>query len=138
MHELSIAMAILDEVGDVAARQGIARVRGVRLRIGELSSVVNDALRFAWDLAAEGTVASGARLAIERVPVQVYCPECRDTRSPLAPNHLVCALCGAMTPEITHGRELLVVGMEVDDVDPRAESATLDPKEKLDACDRTA
>jgi hydrogenase nickel incorporation protein HypA/HybF len=138
MHELSIAMAILEEVGDVAARQRIARVRGVRLRIGELSSVVNDALNFAWELAAEGTVAAGSRLEIERVAVQVRCPTCRDTRSPLAANHLVCSTCGTPAPEIMQGRELLVVGMEVDDVDPCAESATLDPQEEFDARHRFA
>jgi hydrogenase nickel incorporation protein HypA/HybF len=138
MHELSIAVAILDEVGDVAARQNIARVRGVRLQVGELSSVVGAALRFAWELASEGTVAQGSRLDIERIAVQVYCPQCRDNRTPIAANHLICAQCGAPAPDIARGRELLVVGMEVEDVDPRAGSPTVDPQEELDAGARAA
>ena len=62
MHELAIATSVVDAV---CARAGDRRVHVVTLRIGALTAVVPDALRFSFELAAEGTVASAARLAIE-------------------------------------------------------------------------
>ncbi|HTU83638.1 MAG TPA: hydrogenase maturation nickel metallochaperone HypA [Candidatus Acidoferrales bacterium] len=132
LHELSIAMSLLDEVGQAAARQGATRVLKVRLRVGELSSVVNDALQFAWELASAPTVAAGSVLEIERVAVRVYCPACRGMREPRSANFLVCSACGTPAPEIVNGRELLLVAMEVEDGDPGGRSAAVDPQEELD------
>lgn len=115
MHEASIAVAICEEVAERAERDDIAVVKTVRIRVGELSSVVNEALLFAWDVATEGTVAEGAVLEIERVPVAVYCPACDCERAPLHPNHLLCSFCGASTPSISKGLELELVAMEVYD-----------------------
>ena len=136
MHELSIATAILDEVVDVAEREHAVRVRSVRLKVGELSSVVNDALRFAWDIAVEGTIAGGSRLDIERVPVRVFCERCAQEREPLSTSHLVCAACGEPAPKIIKGLELLVLGMEVDDADTRGGSAASDPEKEFDVSAR--
>jgi hydrogenase nickel incorporation protein HypA/HybF len=120
MHELSVASAILEEIGELAARRNFARVRTVRLQVGELSCLVDEALRFAWEVAAAGTVAAGSQLDIECIEVEIYCPRCGASRRPIAANYLVCSTCGTQAAKITKGRELLVAGMEVEDADPRA------------------
>src|ERR1700739_2886967 len=117
MHELSIAIAIIDEVSERAAAERAARVASVRLRVGELSCVVNAALLFAWDLATEGTPAAGSRLEIERVPVMIFCSSCAREQAPAGITLLTCSECGAPSPQIVAGRELEVVSMEVVDVD---------------------
>ncbi|MDQ2866235.1 MAG: hydrogenase maturation nickel metallochaperone HypA [Candidatus Eremiobacteraeota bacterium] len=126
MHELSVAMAIIDEVSERCAGEKASRIAAVHLRIGELSSVVNDALIFSWDLAAEGTVAAGSLLKIERVAVAVECPNCARERRPMSANHLVCIECGTPAPQIVRGRELEVVAMEVIDADTSGGSSALD------------
>ena len=65
MHELSIAMSIVEVASEEAQRQGGARVDAVYLRLGALSGVVKDALLFSWDLACEDSPIAGARLEIE-------------------------------------------------------------------------
>ena len=115
MHELSIAIAICEEVSERAERDNVAGVKSVRLRIGELSAVVNEALRFAWDVTTEGTAAAGSELLIETVPVRVFCPTCECERSPQGVNYLACSVCGTATPTIVMGRELELVAMEVYD-----------------------
>lgn len=50
MHELSIAVSIVEAVTESAAYPG-ARVKAVALRVGALASVVEDSLQFCWDLA---------------------------------------------------------------------------------------
>uniref|UniRef100_Q01S86 Zn finger protein HypA/HybF (Possibly regulating hydrogenase expression)-like protein n=1 Tax=Solibacter usitatus (strain Ellin6076) TaxID=234267 RepID=Q01S86_SOLUE len=65
MHELSIAMSIVEVASEEARRQGGARVDAVHLKLGALSGVVKEALLFSWDLACEESPVAGARLEIE-------------------------------------------------------------------------
>jgi hydrogenase nickel incorporation protein HypA/HybF len=68
MHELSIAVNIVDIACEEAERQGDSRVDAVYLNLGVLSGVVKDALLFSWELACEGSRIAGARLAIRDMP----------------------------------------------------------------------
>jgi hydrogenase nickel incorporation protein HypA/HybF len=67
MHELSIALSLIDAVCEELPRIGAnVSVRSVRIRVGPLSGVVPDALTFAFDVAAAESPIAGARLDIER------------------------------------------------------------------------
>jgi len=68
MHELSIAVNIVDIACEEVERQGDSLVDAVYLNLGVLSGVVKEALLFSWELACEGTRIAGARLAIQDVP----------------------------------------------------------------------
>ena len=61
MHELGIAMEVVDIVTRRAAG---ARVRRVVLEVGKLTAVLPEALSFSFQLACEGTSAEGAELSI--------------------------------------------------------------------------
>ncbi len=65
MHELSIAMSIVEAASDEAHRLGDPRVEAVHLKLGALCGVVKDALLFAWQLACEDSPIAGCRLEIE-------------------------------------------------------------------------
>ena len=113
MHELSIALSLLEGVTATANQRGFDRVSAVHVRVGALSGIVPDALSFSWELAAEHTVAAGSRLQIEQVPLTVFCERCDSERTPVAGTGLVCPLCNQPAPQIVHGRELDLVAMEV-------------------------
>lgn len=66
MHELSIAMSLVETVCEELPRLGRVSVKSVRIRVGPLSGVVPDALAFAFDVAAADSPIAGARLDIER------------------------------------------------------------------------
>jgi hydrogenase nickel incorporation protein HypA/HybF len=55
MHELSIAMSLVELATEEAERRGASRVSALHVHVGPLSGVVSDALRFSFTLAAEGT-----------------------------------------------------------------------------------
>jgi hydrogenase nickel incorporation protein HypA/HybF len=112
MHELSIALSILDLAAEEAERRG-GRVVAVHLRLGPLSGVVKDALTSAYDLAREGTPLAGAELLVEEVPVAAWCPACAAERAPRFPP-LCCPTCGTPTPDVVRGRELEVVALEIE------------------------
>jgi hydrogenase nickel incorporation protein HypA/HybF len=68
MHELSIAMSILDIAQEEVDRRGNPRVEAIHLRIGKMSGIVKEALLAAYELASEQTPFAQARLVIEDVP----------------------------------------------------------------------
>ncbi|MEO8378621.1 MAG: hydrogenase maturation nickel metallochaperone HypA [Acidobacteriota bacterium] len=68
MHELSIALSIVEGVTEEAGQHGgVVVVKAVHLRLGRLSGVVGEALLFSYGLACEGTVLQGSELRIEEV-----------------------------------------------------------------------
>jgi len=113
MHELSIALSILDLAAEEAERQGGGRVVAIHLRVGPLSGVVAAALRSAYELAREGTPLAEAQLVVEEVPFVVYCPACAAERLPPAVQ-LSCPVCGTPTPQVVRGRELELVALEIE------------------------
>jgi hydrogenase nickel incorporation protein HypA/HybF len=114
MHELSLALGILDLAAEEAERQGGGRVVAIHLRLGPLSGVVKDALRSAYELAREGSSLSAAELVIEEVPLVAYCPACAAERTLASAQRLCCPACGAPTPEVVRGRELEVFALEIE------------------------
>ncbi|MEU3207443.1 hydrogenase maturation nickel metallochaperone HypA [Streptomyces cyaneofuscatus] len=124
MHELSIAMAVVDQVASAVREQGAgaeagaARVRSLTLRIGELSGVVPEALDFSFGVAAEGTVLADARLLIETVEGRARCEGCgRDTATGMPPD-LWCGAC-EQALSLTGGRELEIARVVLEDPEIR-------------------
>ena len=115
VHELSIAMSLVELASEEAGRLGDVRVEAVHLRVGPLAGVVEEALRFSFDLAAEGTVVHGARLDIERVPLTIRCARCDAERELPSAQSLRCPVCAEPAHEIVSGRELELRALEVTD-----------------------
>ena len=115
MHELSIALSMIDVAAEEAHRRGGGRVVAVHLRLGPLSGVVKEALRSSWDLACEHSPLEGSRLEIEDVPVVGYCQTCNGEHPAMSIQEMTCAACGQPMPEIVSGRELEVFALEIVD-----------------------
>jgi hydrogenase nickel incorporation protein HypA/HybF len=113
MHELSIALSILDLVAEEVERQGSVQVLAIHLNLGRLSGVVKEALLSAYELAREGTPFHGTQLIVEEVPVLVLCPSCHETRAVVSIQQLCCAECGTPSSEVVSGRDLQVVALEI-------------------------
>jgi hydrogenase nickel incorporation protein HypA/HybF len=113
MHEVTVALGLLEGVERFAAEQGILRVEAVNVRVGALSGIVRDALLFSWDVATVETLAAGSTLNIEEVPLAVFCRRCDGEREPLPGSGLLCPQCGTAAPEIVRGREMQLVSLEV-------------------------
>jgi hydrogenase nickel incorporation protein HypA/HybF len=112
MHELSIAMSIVEMAQEEAQARGV-QVNAVYLKLGAMSGVVKQALLSSYEMACDDTPLRGSRLVIEDVPVIVFCPNC-NVRRPLNSVQLFCCgECGTPTPEIVQGKELEVVALEI-------------------------
>jgi hydrogenase nickel incorporation protein HypA/HybF len=115
MHELSIAIDLVELAEAEAVRLGDVRVVALHVRAGPLSGVVHDALRFSFDVAATGTVIEGARLDIERENVVVWCAACAAARELTDVQHRRCPVCNELTPQVLRGDRLELTALEVAD-----------------------
>jgi hydrogenase nickel incorporation protein HypA/HybF len=113
MHELSIVLSIIDEIGDETEARGLHGVEIVHLKVGVFAGVDRAALLFAWELACEGTPLDGSRLDIETVPLVIHCAVCHQNRTPPSLYQLCCPECETPSETIVTGRELEVVSLEV-------------------------
>jgi hydrogenase nickel incorporation protein HypA/HybF len=114
MHELSIAMGIVDAALDEAQRRGV-QVSAVHLRLGALSGVVKDALLFSYEVACQDTPLQGSRLIVEDVPVAIFCPQCKEEQALTSVQSIACPQCGTPSMDIRHGKELEVFALEVEE-----------------------
>lgn len=115
MHELSIAMSIVDLAREESGRMGGVQIRAVHLRLGLLSGVVKEALLSSYEMACEDTPLAGSRLVVEEIPVLVFCPQCKAQRPVQSSQMLCCSVCGTPAGDVVQGKELLVIGLEVDE-----------------------
>jgi hydrogenase nickel incorporation protein HypA/HybF len=116
VHELSIALSIVDMAAEESRRRGGAAVLAVHLRLGPLSGVVKEALCGAYELARERTALAEAALVIEETPLVLLCPRCEAERPAVSPQELCCAACGAPAGDrVARGRELEVFALELED-----------------------
>lgn len=120
MHELSIMMNILETCQAEAQKAQASKIKAIRLQIGEKSGVVVDSLRFVFDAAAQNTMAEGARLEIETIPLQGHCQPC-DRHFHASEGFLICDLCNGFA-QLTHGQELNITSIEIEE-DPCAKIA---------------
>ncbi len=114
MHELSIAQSMLGIIEQESAPYKKAKVTGIRLRIGKLSGIVPDALRFAFEIISKGGVAEDASLDIEEVPISIKCNLCKEAFISEDP-FMIGPNCEGLDVEMISGRELEIKEIEIDD-----------------------
>lgn len=112
MHELSIAMSLVEIAAEEAERRG-ARVLAAHVRLGALSGVVKEALLSAYEMAAEGTALEGSALVIDEIPAAIHCPVCRQERTTRPFEWFSCAVCGTLATDLVRGRELELAALEL-------------------------
>lgn len=107
-------MSMIEMAAEESARRGGVRVHAIHLKLGDLSGVVKEALRFSYEVACEGTPLEGSQLVIEEVPVVVYCPACCAETRLASVQQFCCAVCHAPTSQIVQGKELEVTSLEIE------------------------
>ncbi|CAN5630107.1 hydrogenase maturation nickel metallochaperone HypA [soil metagenome] len=126
MHELSIALSIIEGASQEALSRGAAQVHAVHLKLGALSGVVKDALLFSYGLACEGTALEGSKLVIEDIRVTVYCSTCDAEKTLDSIQRFCCPSCGTLTFDIVSGKQLELVAIEIteenEDIEKRTET----------------
>ncbi|MGY4103071.1 hydrogenase maturation nickel metallochaperone HypA/HybF [Nocardia sp. R16R-3T] len=111
MHEMAITQYLVDAVGEHARGRA---VHNVTVEVGALCAVVPESMQFCFELATEGTIAQGARLDLHIVDGAARCRACGAEFG--LPDFIALCRCGSADIEITAGRELRIVSMEVSEL----------------------
>ena len=105
MHELSIT----EQIVEIAVRHGeknhAQRVTDLYLVIGELSTVIDESVKFYWDLISEETICEGAQLHFKRIPALFKCQDCSEEYKLIEGELAPCPRCGSTRMEVLQGKE---------------------------------
>ncbi len=110
MHELGITRSIVAIVAEHAHGQ---KVLSVTLELGTLSGLLPEAIRFCFDLCAQGTPVAGAQLHIIEVAGRGHCSACGAEPALSAPLGR-CPQCQQGTLSVVAGSELKIKQMETE------------------------
>ena len=113
MHEVSIALSLLDIVGKKCREAGYHSIDSVKVRVGKASGILPDAFSFAFDVAKKDTLARDAKFMIEWIPLGGLCNGCGHEFEMDDRYILECPKCASPSFKINKGYELEVVEMEV-------------------------
>ncbi len=114
MHEMSIAMSIVDIVLESAERENAESVERVDIDIGRLSGILPDFVQQCLEAASRGTLAEGASFRIRTIPGKAQCRECQalfDFPAFMTP----CPECGSYTVSPIEGTEMKIVSITIND-----------------------
>ena len=112
MHELAVTESILEIAMQAAKERAATKVTDIYLRLGQLSSIVDESVQFYWDVISQGTLAEGAQLHFTHVPARLRCKACGaefDLTEELTP----CPSCQSIALEIIQGEEFQVDAIEI-------------------------
>jgi len=113
MHEMGIAMQVVEiAAASIPAGMEDVKVERVNLKVGKLSAVVPDSLRFCFEIVAKDTLLSDAELYIEEIPVVVRCDDC-NMQVAISEPVFTCQKCNSGNVNLISGRELDIESIEV-------------------------
>ena len=111
MHELAITQNIVDIALKSASNR---RIKGITIVLGEISGIVEDSVRFCFDIVAADTVAQGAALTFNKVPAHVRCSRCAFEFK-LDNGDWACPQCQNLGGQVMQGRECYIESIDVED-----------------------
>ena len=113
MHEMSICLAIVEEVERLVRNAGGRRAAAITVQYGPLAGVDRESLATCFPLAAEGSLAAGAQLVLQETACRVRCRNCGLEEEALRPFD-GCRSCGTLQLELLSGKELLLRNVEIE------------------------
>ena len=114
MHEMGIAIQIVNIVNQSLPPGEPLRVKTIQLKLGRLTAIVPQSLSFCMEVATKDTPLEGVELVFKEVPIRVECAACGEETEIQEPP-FVCGACGKDQVRIVSGREMIVEAIEVEE-----------------------
>jgi len=113
MHELSIAINIINLAEEAARMADAKSIHMIELEIGEFGGIDLDALEFAMDVSVKGTMLAKAKRKYTSVAGVAKCHDCNKEFS-IETHFEACPACKSTRYDIIKGKELLIRSLEID------------------------
>ncbi|MCF7922330.1 MAG: hydrogenase maturation nickel metallochaperone HypA [Candidatus Marinimicrobia bacterium] len=114
MHEMSIAMNIINIACKEAEKDGASSISKIELDVGKLSGVMIDSLNFCYDAVCKGTMAENSTLSINEIPALARCKNCQHSFE-IDAFMALCPMCESYEIDILQGRELKLKAVSVNE-----------------------
>jgi hydrogenase nickel incorporation protein HypA/HybF len=111
MHELKIIQDVFPIIENVAKKNRLKSVAKVVLQVGALRQVTSEFLQFAFAAVAKDTIAAGAELIIELIPITARCKVC-CRQFKVEENIYICPYCYSSDLEISTGKEIILKSID--------------------------
>lgn len=113
MHEVSITLSLLEMIEKKCREEGYPSVESLKIRIGQASGILPEALQLAFEAAKKDTVARNANLMIDLIPARGICKDCAGHFEWEPPYIQECPLCNSSSLQVISGYEMELVEIEV-------------------------
>jgi hydrogenase nickel incorporation protein HypA/HybF len=120
MHEMSIAMQLLEQMLEIAGQHEAVRIQEAEVQLGVMREVVPEAMQMAFAAASAGTIAEGAVLRLSEERIVAVCGVCDCLFTPRQTCFL-CPQCNQADARIVAGNDIILKSMICQ---TEAESAT--------------
>ena len=118
MHEMSLAMSIIDIAISEAAKAEARTITEIEVEVGQLAGVMLESLDFCLEAAARNTLAEAATFTLIQVLGKGHCLACQHevmiTEFPAQ-----CDDCGGFGVSITAGTELKIRSISINEDNDR-------------------
>ena len=113
MHELAVTEQILKLALHHAEEANARRVIDLHLKIGALSTIIDDSVQFYWDMISQGSLCEGATLHFQRIPVRFLCHDCQQEYA-LENQLTACPNCDSIHVQIVSGQEFQLTSIDIE------------------------
>ncbi len=115
MHEVSIALGMVDELIKIANNNDASKINSVKLKIGKMSGIVTDSLIFAFDaVKLEHSLLADARIVIEEIPTVCECGDCNSSFEDENMFFSSCSNCDSLNVKLISGEEQHIEQVELE------------------------
>lgn len=113
MHEVAIAEEIKEIVISELKKNNAKKVNKINLQIGKLTSIVPEALQFAFEAISKNTELENAKIEIEMMEIKAKCQKCKKEFI-ISEFDYECPYCKNMNLKIIQGRETIIKSLEIE------------------------
>ena len=113
MHEMSIVQSLIAIVEDEMINNNARTLKSVRVKIGEMSGIVPEALSTCFEILIANSDMKDAMLKMDIEPLVGCCRKCKEEFK-VVEYKFSCPECNSTDIDIVSGREMSIVEIEVD------------------------
>jgi hydrogenase nickel incorporation protein HypA/HybF len=113
MHELSIAQSILDIVNQNLPAGNTTHVKSVKVKIGKLSNVLPDSLRFCFEAITKDSDFEKTQLILNIIPITIKCKDCNKLTE-INDYVFSCSSCESTNINVVAGNDLNIEEIEIE------------------------
>ena len=112
MHELSLCLNLLKQVLNTAQQHQASAIQTIDVQLGPLGGISAEQLGVAFAQASAGTLAAGAELRIESLPLTIRCRSCGASNTVVG-QQLDCPACLSTDTDPLPGDTLVITNVEL-------------------------